>query len=297
MAAAIDIVTYSDVLVLLATAGVVVPVLHRIGVNPMLGYLGAGAVLGPLGLGSLIDKVPLLYWVTVVDAENVAEIAELGVVFLLFVIGLELSYERLRTMRRLLFGLGTLQIVVSTAVIGGIAALFGNSLAVSVILGACLALSSTAIVIELLSEQGRLVTAVGRTSLSVLLAQDLAVVPLLVFVSLLGSNAGHSVVADLVTALVNASVAIALIIILGRLLLRPLFRLVASVTAGARSWPPRSSSSSAPESPRRWRACRWGWVPSSRACCWPRPSSAAPSNPPWARSRGCCWGCSSLPSA
>lgn len=187
MAATIDIVTYSDVLVLLGTAGVVVPILHRLGLSPMLGYLAAGAVLGPLGLGSLINTWPFLYWVTVVDAQNVASIAELGVVFLLFLIGMELSYDRLRTMRRLLFGLGTLQIVLSAVVIGGIAALFGNSLSVSMILGTCLALSSTAVVIEVLSAQGRLVTAAGRTSLSVLLAQDLAVVPILVFVTILAA--------------------------------------------------------------------------------------------------------------
>ncbi len=231
MAAPIDIATYSDVLVLLGTAGVIIPVLHRLGISPMLGFLAMGAVLGPLGLGSLIAEVPILYWFTVVDAENVSSVAELGVVFLLFLIGMELSYERLKTMRRLLFGLGSLQIVVSAAVIGGIAAMFGNSLSVSMILGACLALSSTAIVIELLSEQGRLVTAVGRSSLSVLLAQDLAVVPVLVFVSILGSSEGQSVIGSLVTALLNASGAIVVILVAGRLLLRPLFRLVASVSA------------------------------------------------------------------
>jgi CPA2 family monovalent cation:H+ antiporter-2 len=231
VAAAIDIVTYSDVLVLLGTAGVIVPVLHRLGLSPMLGYLAAGAVLGPLGLGSLIANWPFLYWVTVVDAKNVASIAELGVVFLLFLIGMELSYERLRTMRRLLFGLGTLQIVLSAAVIGGIAALFGNSPAVSMILGTCLALSSTAVVIDVLSAQGRMVTAAGRASLSVLLAQDLAVVPILVFVTILGGSGGTSVLGSLLAALVNASLAIAAIVILGRLLLRPLFRLVTSVGA------------------------------------------------------------------
>ena len=139
----------------------------------MLGYLAAGALLGPLGLGSLIKQFPFLYWFTVVDAKNVAGIAELGVVFLLFLIGMELSYERLKAMRRLVFGLGSLQVVLSAAVIGGIAGLFGNPPAVSIILGACLALSSTAIVVEVLSNQGRLGTTAGRTSFAVLLAQDL----------------------------------------------------------------------------------------------------------------------------
>jgi monovalent cation:H+ antiporter-2, CPA2 family len=121
MAAPINIDAFSDALVVLATAGVVIPVVRRWGISPILGYLGAGAVLGPLGLGSFIDRLPFLYWFTVVDAKNVAGIAELGVVFLLFLIGLELSYDRLKTMRRLVFGLGSLQVILSAAVISGIA--------------------------------------------------------------------------------------------------------------------------------------------------------------------------------
>ncbi len=91
MAALINIPVYSDALVVLATAGVVIPLAHRLGLNPLLGYLGAGALLGPLGLGSFINQAPILYWFTVVDANNVTGIADLGVVFLLFLIGLELS--------------------------------------------------------------------------------------------------------------------------------------------------------------------------------------------------------------
>src|SRR5512141_3341390 len=131
MAAAINIDAYSDALVVLGTAGIVVPMVRRWGFSPVLGYLAAGALLGPLGLGSLINAFPFLYWVTVVDAKNVAGIAELGVVFLLFLIGLELSYERLKAMHRLVFGLGSLQIVLSTALIGSIAVLAGNTAAVS----------------------------------------------------------------------------------------------------------------------------------------------------------------------
>ena len=228
MAAPINIEAYSDALVVLGTAGVVIPVVRRWGLSPVLGYLAAGALLGPLGLGSLINTFPFLYWVTVVDAKNVAGIAELGVVFLLFLIGMELSYERLKAMRRLVFGLGSLQIVLSAAIIGGIAVLAGNTPAVSIILGACLALSSTAIVVEVLSNQGRLATTAGRASFSVLLAQDLAVIPILLFVSILGAGASSSVVTSLVLALLNATLAVAAIVVVGRLFLRPLFRLVAS---------------------------------------------------------------------
>ncbi|MBR1234399.1 cation:proton antiporter [Bradyrhizobium sp. AUGA SZCCT0182] len=231
MAAQFNIDAYSDALVLLGTAGIVVPMVRRFGLSPVLGFLAAGALLGPLGLGSLIHALPLLYWLTVVDAKNVAGIAELGVVFLFFLIGLELTYERLKAMRRLVFGLGSLQFILTTAVIAGIAALFGNPSAVSIILGACLALSSTAIVIEVLSNQGRLGTTAGRTSFAILLAQDLAVIPVLVFISILGKGSSSSVMASLALALVNATVAVVAMVILGRLLLRPLFRLVAATGA------------------------------------------------------------------
>jgi len=226
--APINIDAYSDALVVLGTAGIVVPMVRRFGFSPVLGYLAAGALLGPLGLGSLIQAFPFLYWVTVVDAKNVAGIAKLGVVFLLFVVGMELSYERLKTMRHLVFGLGSLQVILSAAVIGGIAALAGNSPTVSIILGACLALSSTAIVIEVLSNQGRLATTAGRASFAVLLAQDLAVIPILVFVSILGDGTSSSVTTSLAFTLLNATLAVTAIVFVGRLLLRPLFRLVAS---------------------------------------------------------------------
>jgi CPA2 family monovalent cation:H+ antiporter-2 len=227
-AISISLDAYSDALVVLGTAGVVVPLVRRFGLSPVLGYLGAGAVLGPLGLGSFMDKAPWLYWVTVVDPKNVSGFAELGIVFLLFLIGLELSYQRLVTMRRLVFGLGSLQVVLSTALIAGIAVLAGAKPAAAIVIGSCLALSSTAIVIEVLSNQRRMSTAVGRTSFSILLAQDIAVVPILLFVSFLGNSVGSSVAAGLVLALTNAALAIGFIVLVGRILVRPLLRLVAS---------------------------------------------------------------------
>jgi monovalent cation:H+ antiporter-2, CPA2 family len=297
LAASIDINAYSDALVVLGTAGVLVPIVQRTGLSPMLAYLGAGAVLGPLGLGSLIEFAPFLYWVTVVDADNVAGIAELGVVFLLFLIGMELSYERLKTMRRLVFGLGGLQIGVSTAVIAAIAALFGNGPGVSLILGACLALSSTAVVIEVLSREGRMVTAVGRTSLAVLLAQDLAVVPILVFVAILGAGEGTSVLSSLVLALVNATIAITAIVILGRLLLRPLFRMVASVGASEVFVAAAIFVIIGTGVAAALAGLSMALGAFIAGSCWPRRNSAAPSKPPSARSRACCWACSSSPSA
>ena len=224
----INIAAYSDALVVLGTAGILVPIISRLGFSPTLGYLVAGAILGPLGLGSFIRSFPWLYWFTVGDAKNVAGIAELGVVFLLFLIGLELSLHRLLTMRRYVFGLGGLQVLLTTGLIAGVAAATGQKPADALILGSSLSLSSTAIVLELLSKQERLTTSVGRTSFSVLLAQDLAVIPILMFVSILAGGPGKSVLTSLASALVSAVIALSVIVVFGRVLLRPLFRLVAT---------------------------------------------------------------------
>jgi monovalent cation:H+ antiporter-2, CPA2 family len=172
-----------------------------------------------------------LRFVTVGDAENVAGIAHLGVVFLLFTIGLDLSYERLFTMRRLVFGLGSLQVILTSAAIAGIAALAGVDPAASLILGISLSLSSTAIVLEVLASQGRLATAAGRASFAVLVAQDLAVVPLLIFISLVRTGASGSIWLSLLEALEKAALAAGVIVAVGRLILRPLFGLVASTGA------------------------------------------------------------------
>jgi monovalent cation:H+ antiporter-2, CPA2 family len=219
---------YSDALDLLGTAAVMIPLARRWGISPVLGYLGAGAVLGPLGLGSISKAVPGLSWVTITDAQNVAGIAELGIVFLLFLIGLELSFPRLSAMRRLVIGLGGLQVLLTTVLIGAAALALGKSHSESIVLGACLSLSSTAIVLELLSSQERLTTGVGRASFSVLLAQDIAVIPILLFISIVAARSGGSVLTSLASALLQAAAAIVVIVAFGRVLLRPLFRLVAT---------------------------------------------------------------------
>jgi CPA2 family monovalent cation:H+ antiporter-2 len=224
----INVAAYSDALVVLGTAGILVPILSRLGFSPVLGYLAAGALLGPLGLGSLIQPFPLLFWFTIGDYSDVAGIAELGIVFLLFLIGLELSLPRLLTMRRLVFGVGGLQILVTTALLAGAAAYSGKTLPEAIILGASLSLSSTAIVLELLSKQERMKTAAGRASFAVLLAQDLAVIPILIFIGLLAAGPKGAVLGSLANAFVQAVIALAVIVLFGRFLLRPLFRLVAS---------------------------------------------------------------------
>lgn len=223
----INMPAYSQVLLVLGTAGIIVPMAHRYGLSPVLAYLGAGAVLGPFGLGSLAGQWPILNWMTISDARHVSGIADLGVVFLLFLIGLELSYERLRTMRRLVLGLGASQVAVTTALIATALKLCEQPASVALILGACLSLSSTAIVLEVLARHGRLATSAGRTCFAVLLAQDLAVIPLLMLLATMGASAGTSLLATIVLALTQALVAIGCIVVVGRALLRPLFRLVA----------------------------------------------------------------------
>ena len=124
MVATTTMAGYTDALVV-RTAGVVVPVVRRWGISPVLGYLAARAILGPLGLGSISKAFPALSWFTISDAQNVAGIAELGIVFLLFLIGLELSFHRSSTMRRLVIGLGSSQVLLTSALIAGAAVAAG----------------------------------------------------------------------------------------------------------------------------------------------------------------------------
>ena len=224
----INLTAYSDALVVLGTAGIVIPLVRRWGFSPILGYLAAGALLGPFGLGSLSRALPALYWITITDSTNVEGIADLGVVFLLFVIGLELSFGRLLTMRRLVFGLGALQVLLTTAAITIIATALGQDTTTSLVLGTTLSLSSTAIVLELLSGQKRLSTSTGRASFAVLLAQDISVIPILMFIAIAGQSTRGSAFINVALAIGQAFAAVAVIVLFGRFLMRPLFRLVAA---------------------------------------------------------------------
>ena len=228
MAGTNELFVFKDVLILLGTAAVVAPVVHRIKISPVLGFLLVGAVLGPHGLGRLAEHSRAIDWFTVTGERQIAFIADLGIVFLLFFIGLELSMRRLLTMRRLVFGLGGLQIFLAALAIGLGALWLGQPGAAALIIGFCLALSSTAIVMELLSGQRRMMSTTGRTSFAVLLAQDLAVVPLLFLIGVLGGHEeGSSVVQGAVVAVVEAALAIGAIAVVGRVVLKPLFRLAA----------------------------------------------------------------------
>ncbi len=223
-----DFAIYREAMIVLATAAILVPLGQRFKLSPILGFLIAGALLGPGGLGALWYSFPAVRWIAITDERGLGAIADLGVVFLLFLIGLELSYKRLVTMRRLVFGLGTLQVAISAVVIGLIASLLGARPGGAVLIGLSLALSSTAIVIEVLSRKQRMHTVTGRTSFAILLLQDLAVVPLLFLVTILGPENKGSLLGGLLQAFAQAVLVIAAIVIVGTLILRPLFRLVAS---------------------------------------------------------------------
>ena len=221
-----------EVILFLVVAGFAVPLLQR-RVSPVLGYLLIGGLIGPYGLGLLAETFPLAAFLVIDDLDGVRALAEIGVVFLLFAIGLELSLDRLWAMRRLVFGLGSAQILLTGVVIGGVAYVWGNSGPAALVLGACLALSSTAIVMQLLIEKSRLTTPVGRSAFSVLLMQDLAVVPILFIVGVLGTvSEGQGVLGGLALALGEAAITVVIIYAVGRLVLRPLFR--ATAQSGSR---------------------------------------------------------------
>ena len=230
MAAEVQPGEYKDVVLFLATAGVVVPLFRRWNISPILGFLAAGVVLGPFGLGSLAGTFPWLAAVTVESPDDIAQLAEFGVVFLMFMIGLELSWERLRLMRRWVFGMGAAQVALSGAAIAGAAMMLGQPAPAAAAIGAALALSSTAIVMPLLAERKRQHSQAGRATFAVLLFQDMAVAPILITLTVMGSRAGGEggdfSARDLL-AFAPAALGLLLIIVIGRLGLRPMLRSVA----------------------------------------------------------------------
>lgn len=225
--------TYKDLLLFLAAAGVVVPLFSRFRVSPVLGFLAAGVLLGPHGLGRFAEQAPWLGVFTITDRTQVQVLAELGVAFLLFTIGLELSWDRLKAMRRLVFGLGLTQVLLCSLVLAAGFLIAGQSLGAAVVAGLALGLSSTAVVMPALAERRRLKGAVGRTSFAVLLAQDLAVAPILITVTLIaalvgaGEAPGPAAVGRALLALAPAAIGLALLVVIGRLAIRPLFKGVA----------------------------------------------------------------------
>ncbi len=207
---------FLDVLLLLAAAIILVPLFQSLRIPAVLAYLVAGIILGPYTPGPVVDQGLLSVF------------AELGVVFLLFTVGLELPLSRLQSMRRFIFGLGLLQVVVTATVIGVVTyALLGLDSHAALVIGGALAFSSTATVLKLLVERGETVARFGRVAIAVLIFQDLAVVPLLTLLPLLAGDAAN-LPAALALATAKGVLAIVGIMLLGRYGVRPIYHFVAS---------------------------------------------------------------------
>jgi len=206
----------SEFIIYLLCAAIAVPLFSKLGFGSVLGYLAAGVVVGPFGLG-LIGEV-----------EAKLHFAELGVVLLLFIIGLELKPSRLWVLRRSIFGLGSAQVLLSAALICAVAAMFGFSLKAALVLGLVLSLSSTAFVLQMLAEKKQLATRHGRAAFATLLFQDLAVIPMLALIPLLGdpAAAGPTTTENPFLAGLEIILVIVAFVLAGRYLLRPLLRLV-----------------------------------------------------------------------
>jgi CPA2 family monovalent cation:H+ antiporter-2 len=209
---------FSDALVILGAAGIVIPAFARVRVNPVIGFILVGLALGPHGLGVLVPRWPWLFYVTITDAHAIEPYAEFGIVLLLFAIGLELSFRRLWSMRRQVFGVGAAELFLCAAVIGGVLMLFGEGTSGSIGLGLALALSSTALVLPMVGTSG----AVGGGAFAMLLFEDLALVPIIFALSALGPDTGGGWGA-MGLVLLKGGITVAILLIGGRYALPPLF--------------------------------------------------------------------------
>ncbi|MEL6921026.1 MAG: cation:proton antiporter, partial [Pseudomonadota bacterium] len=209
---------FNEAVILLGGAVIAAPLFKRIGLGTVLGYLSAGVVIGPiLGL--------------ITDAEAILQVSELGVVFLLFVIGLELNPKRLWALRRDIFGLGLAQVMLTGAVLTVLALwVVGYSFSASTVIGFGLALSSTAFALQILDERGERSRAHGQKSFAILLFQDIAIVPLLAVIPLLATGGQGDLGGDW-TDFALALLAIGFLIAAGRYGLNPLFRIIGNTGA------------------------------------------------------------------
>jgi CPA2 family monovalent cation:H+ antiporter-2 len=210
---------FKNFLIFLVAAGVIVPLFHRAQIGTVLGFFIVGAALGPYGIGLLIESYPWLWYVTFDDPQQAAPLAELGIIFLLFLLGLSVSTRRLWQLRRYVLGVGLAQVALTAIAVGLLVRWWGAAAPASLVLGLCLAMSSTAVVMQLLIDQRRAATQVGRIALSVLLFQDLMVVPVLAVIGILGGETVRG--AGVALAFLQALLAVAVIMIAGRYVMRP----------------------------------------------------------------------------
>ena len=210
----------SDALVILGAAGIVIPAFARFRITPIIGFILVGLAVGPYGLGALVGQAPWLYHITISDPEAIAPFAEFGIVLLLFEIGLELSFNRLWAMRRLVFGLGAMELVGCALLIGLILmGVMGEGLYGALGLGLALALSSTALVLPIAGTHGP----VGRAALSMLLFEDIALVPIIFLLGAIAPTASADGGAALLDTLWRGGLVILALLLAGRFLLPRLF--------------------------------------------------------------------------
>jgi monovalent cation:H+ antiporter-2, CPA2 family len=210
----------SDALVILGAAGIVIPVFARFRITPIIGFILIGVAVGPFGLGSLVPRIPWLTHITITDPEVLTPFADFGIVLLLFAIGLELSFKRLWQLRRLVFGLGALELLIigsSLAAFLGFTGLLGWTGALA--LGFALAFSSTAIVLPISGTR----TPVGRAALSMLLFEDIMIVPIIFILGALAPNAQGEGWEGLIETLWQGGMVIVVLLVVGRFALPRLF--------------------------------------------------------------------------
>ena len=209
---------FSDALVILGAAGIVIPAFARLRISPVIGFIIVGMIVGPFGLGALAGRYPALNYVTISNSHGIEPFAELGIVLLLFSIGLELSFRRLWSMRRLVFGVGAAELAGCALIISGGLYAMGQGTSAAIALGLALALSSTAIVIPLVGTH----SPVGRSALAMLLFEDLALVPIVFALGAMAPHCDGNVGSLMGSMIIGGLTAIAMLV-LGRLLVPPLF--------------------------------------------------------------------------
>jgi CPA2 family monovalent cation:H+ antiporter-2 len=209
----------SDALVILGAAGIVIPVFHRFRITPVIGFILIGILVGPFGLGRLVPQAPWLYHMTITDPEALEPFAEFGIVLLLFTIGLELSFNRLWTMRRLVFGLGALELLLIGALLALVLAAVGEAFTAALALGFALALSSTAIVLPISGTT----SPVGRAALAMLLFEDIAIVPIIFVLGALAPYAQADGWEGMVRTIWQGLLVVGVLLVAGRLALPRLF--------------------------------------------------------------------------